>query len=40
MNHLPTLQVPVRGRPMLLYFASNAQAIRALLAQEDDEGNE
>ena len=40
MNHLPTLQVPVHGRPLLLYLASNSQAIRALLAQEDDERNE
>ena len=40
MNHLPTLQAPVRGRPLLLYLASNSQAIGALLAQEDDDGNE
>lgn len=40
MNHLPTLQVPVRGRPLLLYLAFDFQAIRALLAQEDGEGNE
>ena len=40
MNHLPTLQAPVRGRPLLLYLASNSQAIGALLAQEDDQGNE
>ena len=40
MNHLPTLQVPVRRRPLLLYLASNSQAIGALLAQEDDHGNE
>nr|XP_023919258.1 uncharacterized protein LOC112030827 [Quercus suber] len=40
MNHLPTLQAPVCGRPLLLYLASNAQAIGALLAQEDDDGNE
>ena len=40
MNHLPTLQVLVRGQPLLLYLASNSQAIRALLAQEDDEGKE
>ena len=24
MNHLPTLQAPVRGRPLLLYLASNS----------------
>ena len=29
MNHLPTLQVPVRGWPLLLYLAS--KAIEALL---------
>ncbi|XP_023919394.1 uncharacterized protein LOC112030924 [Quercus suber] len=40
MNHLPTLQALVRGQPLLLYLASNTQAIRALLAQEDDDGNE
>ena len=40
MNHLPTLQASVRGRPLLLYLASNSQAIGALLAQEDDDGNE
>ena len=39
MNHLPTFQAPVRGRPLLLYLASNSQAIRALLAHEDDDGN-
>ena len=32
MNHLPILQVPVRGWPLLLYLASNSQAIEALLA--------
>ena len=26
MNHLPTLQAPVRGQPLLLYLASNSQA--------------
>ena len=40
MNHLPTLQAPVRGQPLLLYLAFNSQAIEALLAQEDDKGNE
>ena len=40
MNHLPTLQAPVQGRPLLLYLASNAQAIGAMLAQEDGDRNE
>ena len=40
MNHLPTLQALICGRPLLLYVASNSQAIGALLAQEDDDGNE
>ena len=40
MNHLPTFQAPVRGRPLLLYLALNSQAIGALPAQEDDQGNE
>ena len=39
MNHLPTLQAPVQGRPLLLYLASNSQVIGALLAQEDDQRN-
>ena len=30
----------MRGKPLLLYLASNSQAIGALLVQEDDEGNE
>ena len=40
MNHVPTIQAPVRGRPLLLYLASNSQAIGALLAQKEDDGNE
>ena len=40
MNHLPTLQAPVRGQPLLLYLSSNSQTIGALLAQEDYQGNE
>ena len=40
MNHLPTLQASVRRGPLLLYLASNSQAIRSLLAQEDDDENE
>ena len=40
MNHMPTLQAPVRERPLLLYLASNSQAIGALLTQEDNERNE
>ena len=40
MNHLPTLQAPVCGKLLLLYLVSNSQAIGALLAREDDEGNE
>ena len=40
MNHLPILQAPVRGRPLLLYLEPNSQAIGALLAHEDDGGNE
>ena len=40
MNHLPTLQAPVRGQPLLQYLASKSQAIGDLLAQEDDDRNE
>lgn len=40
MNHLPTLQALVCGRPVLMYLASNTQVIGALLAQEDDDRNE
>ena len=40
MNHLATLQALRRGRPLLLYLALNSQAIKALLAQEDNDENE
>ena len=40
MNYLPTLHAPVRRQLLLLYLASNFQAIGALLAQEDNDGNE
>ena len=40
MNHLSILQAPIRGRLLLLYLVSNSQAIGALLAQEDYDGNE
>ena len=40
MNHLATLQAPICGRPLLLYLALNSQAIKALLAQEDNDENE
>ena len=40
MNHLPTLQALVSGRPLLLYLVSNSQVIGALLAHDYDDGNE
>ena len=40
MNHLSTLQAPVRGQSLLLYLATNSQAIGVLLVQAYDDGNE
>ena len=36
MTKLPTVCAPIFGKPLRLYLASNSQAIRALIAQEDD----
>ena len=38
MNHLPTLQTPVRGTPVAI-LSVKFPSIGALLAQEDDDGN-
>ena len=35
MMNLPTMQAPVRKRPLLLYLAINSYAIGALITQED-----
>nr|XP_023880971.1 uncharacterized protein LOC111993363 [Quercus suber] len=40
MMNLPTVQVPIRKRPLLLYLATNSYAIGALIAQEDGSGTE
>jgi hypothetical protein len=40
MTKLPTVCAPVAGRPLHLYLASNDEAIRALIAQEDEDGTE
>ena len=40
MTKLPTVCAPIFGKPFRLYFASNSQAIRALIAQEDNDGVE
>uniref|UniRef100_A0A2N9HMC5 RNase H type-1 domain-containing protein n=1 Tax=Fagus sylvatica TaxID=28930 RepID=A0A2N9HMC5_FAGSY len=40
MTKLPTVCAPIFGKPLRLYLASNSQAIRALIAQEDDNGVE
>jgi ribonuclease HI len=40
MTKLPTVCAPVAGRPLRLYLASNGEAIRALVAQEDESGTE
>ena len=38
--NLPTIQAPVHKKPLLLYLATNAYAIGALIAQEDGSGIE
>ena len=40
MMNLPTVQAPVRKKPLLLYLATNSYAIGALIAQEDEGGIE
>ena len=35
MMNLPTVQAPIRKKPLLLYLATNSYAIGALIAQED-----
>ena len=40
MMNLPTMQVPIRKKPLLLYLATNLYAISALIAQEDEGGIE
>ena len=40
MMILPTIQAPVHKKPLLLYLATNAYAIGALIAQEDGSGIE
>ena len=35
MMNLPTVQAPIRKKPLLLYLATNQYAISALIAQED-----
>jgi hypothetical protein len=40
MAKLPTVCAPIFGKPLRLYLASNNQAIRALIAQEDSHGVE
>ena len=36
MMNLPTVQAPIRKKPLLLYLATNSYAIGALIAQEDE----
>jgi hypothetical protein len=36
----PMLAAPVKGRPLILYIATQRTSIGALLAQHNDEGNE
>ena len=38
--NLPTVQVPIHKKPLLLYLATNSYAIGALIAQEDGSGTE
>ena len=40
MVNLPTVQAPIRKKPLLLYLATNSYAIGALIAQEDERGIE
>ena len=40
MMNLPTVQAPIRKKPLLLYLAINSYAIGALIAQEDEGGIE
>uniref|UniRef100_A0A2N9E3P2 RNA-directed DNA polymerase n=1 Tax=Fagus sylvatica TaxID=28930 RepID=A0A2N9E3P2_FAGSY len=40
MTKLPTVCAPVSGKSLRLYLASNSQAIGALIAQENDNGDE
>uniref|UniRef100_A0A2N9GD42 RNA-directed DNA polymerase n=1 Tax=Fagus sylvatica TaxID=28930 RepID=A0A2N9GD42_FAGSY len=40
MTKLPTVCAPISGKSLRLYLASNSQAIRALIAQENDNGVE
>ena len=40
MMNLPTVQAPIHKKPLLLYLATNAYAIGALIAQEDGGGTE
>ena len=35
MMNLPTVQAPIRKKPLLLYLATNLYAIGKLIAQED-----
>ena len=37
---LPTMQPPKSGKPLLVYLAAPSNAIGALLAQENEEGDE
>ena len=38
MTNLPTVQAPIRKRPLFLYLASSPYAIGALITQEDEGG--
>ena len=40
MMNLPTVQAPIHKRPLLLYLATNLNAIGALIAQENEGGVE
>ena len=40
MTRLPTVCEPIPGKSLKLYLATNDEAIRALIAQDDQEGIE
>ncbi|GKV15512.1 hypothetical protein SLEP1_g26299 [Rubroshorea leprosula] len=40
MHKLPTISIPVQGRPLKVYLSTSDKAMSALVAQDDQEGKE
>ncbi|GLU12574.1 hypothetical protein SLE2022_292400 [Rubroshorea leprosula] len=40
MLKLPTISVPIRGKPLKVYLSTSNKAVSALVAQDDQEGKE